>query len=104
MSETPWTAGPWVFQPMPPRDIRLKREHWAVGQAQPPQKGVAYVFGATNANARLLAAAPDLYNALATLLRLGSRPWIAGAMVTWPEWDAATEAAEQALSKARGEQ
>ncbi len=88
---------------MPPRDIRLKREHWAVGQAQPPQKGVAYVFGATNANARLLAAAPDLYNALATVLKLGPRPWMA-VPVTWPEWEASYEAAERALAKARGEQ
>ena len=102
MSETPWTAGPWVFQPMPPRDIRLKREHWAVGQAQPPQKGVAYVFGATNANARLLAAAPDLYNALEELLAASLTETLLRESAGRRAF--ARDAARIALSKARDEQ
>ena len=53
------------------------------------------------ANARLIAAAPELYSALKTVLRIGPRPWIPGKpRVSFEEWDAAIEAAERALSRA----
>lgn len=60
-------------------------------------------LGRDKANADLIAAAPSLFDALAALMNIGPRPWIEGAQVTWEAWDAAYEAAEIALAKARGE-
>ena len=55
------------------------------------------------ATATLIAAAPELFTALAALIKIGPRPWIEGAVVTWEAWDAAYRAAETALAKARGD-
>ncbi len=52
------------------------------------------------ANARLIAAAPQFFEALTTLIKLGPRPWITDAKILWPEWDAAMEAAENAMEVA----
>ena len=45
----------------------------------------------------------ELREALTTIVKLGPRPWIPGAQITWPEWDAAMEAADAVLAKARDE-
>ena len=107
MSKPRWIAGPYRVDPdhrpgmAYNRHIVLDRDH---------DQRIAFMAHdgdkhdeAFKATASLLAAAPDIYEALAVVIRLGARPWIAGAMVTWPEWDAAMEAAEQALAKARGD-
>lgn len=42
-----------------PCEVVLKRAHWVVGGG-PQNKGVAIAFGGDDANAHLIAAAPDL--------------------------------------------
>lgn len=63
-----FTPGPWRAQELPPREITLKRRHWAIGQVNAPAKVVGLAFGETDANARLIAAAPELYEALCRLI------------------------------------
>jgi hypothetical protein len=56
--------GPWITQRLNPRkNVTLRRVHWAVGQGNPPHKGVALVFGDDDSNAKLVSAAPDLAEA-----------------------------------------
>ena len=56
------TPGPWGYREKAgDREVRLLRTHWEVGH--PGGKGVAVVFGDDDANARLIAAAPDLLRA-----------------------------------------
>lgn len=53
-----------------------------------------------SATAKMAGAAPELYAALAMILRIGPRPWIPGKpRVSFEEWDTAIEAAERALLK-----
>jgi hypothetical protein len=46
-----------------PREVRLKRVHWEIGSVE-TRRGVAYVFGDDDANARLITAAPSLLESL----------------------------------------
>ena len=63
------TPEPWGYiKKKGPRTVLLKREHWSIG-SNPTNEGVAFVFGDTDANARLIAAAPDM---LAALVRVVS--------------------------------
>lgn len=53
------TPGPWGFRSREPRDVTLKRPHWEVGVHM--GRGIAIVFGDTEANAAFIAAAsPDV--------------------------------------------
>jgi hypothetical protein len=63
-----FTPGPWAFRIHEPSyGIDLLRLHWRIGSAV-DGKGVAFVFGDDESNARLIAAAPDLLAALRGLL------------------------------------
>lgn len=102
MAEHKWTPGPWraghfssvvgcpvVAQPDPARNsIIVAGTRGAV--ASESDAFVAEIV----ANAHLIAAAPDLYEALEALLQGGQPAW-----VDPPEWIAARDA----LAKARGE-
>jgi hypothetical protein len=54
------SPGPWRYEEAEPQEVKLKRRHWKVGQAEFPAFGVALAFGSGGANARLIAAAPAL--------------------------------------------
>lgn len=58
------TPGPWGAHLQSPdrRVFAMKRRFWEVGGG-PDNRGVAFVFGDTEANALLIAAAPDLLEA-----------------------------------------
>lgn len=58
------TPGPWTYIQADPGELNFKRPYWQVGQSRPPEKGCAFAFGDDEANARLIAAAPDLLEAL----------------------------------------
>src|SRR5688500_946066 len=67
MSTESHSALSWTFyQQNGPREITLKRTHWLVGYDG--GKGVAIVFGHTDAHARLIAAAPELLAACEIVL------------------------------------
>lgn len=55
-----FTPGPWAAVPHDPGELRLKRRFWQIGQEHEPNKGVGFAFGEDDANARLIASAPDL--------------------------------------------
>jgi len=63
MSDTPWTPGPWVWQA---EEECLVGPHFVVMRQDNEGRKVFadYPDGTTQANARLIAAAPDLYDAL----------------------------------------
>lgn len=69
MSETKHTPGPWAYQAKPgPRELTFKRRHWVIGSTVTGH-GVGIAFGdgpgePDDANARLIAAAPDMLEAL----------------------------------------
>jgi hypothetical protein len=60
------TPGPWKAIAAGPREVRLKRDHWEIG-SETTRRGVAYAFGGDDANAKLIAAAPELLEACKTL-------------------------------------
>ena len=89
-TETKWTPRPWRVQ---------------VGRYLPmvhsPDGIVGHLSGDRaefEANAHLVAAAPDLYEALSHLLRLNRTQSVGD-----EDYDAALESAEEVLTKARGE-
>ena len=63
---TKHTPGPWRYEPSLARPVTLKRKHWKVG-SNSTGKGVALAFGDGDANARLIAAAPEMLEALKNL-------------------------------------
>jgi hypothetical protein len=83
-NETKWTHGPWTAVP-----FTSDPQHSSVMTSS--GEGVAEVFDSP-ANARLIAAAPELYEALDTFMRLGTM-----------DDQSAIDAARAALAKARGE-
>lgn len=95
MSETRWTPGEWE----PVRNAQTGAYAIMVGAS--PR--VAYVHKNdehTSANAHLIAAAPDLYEALKPLAFCDDRQPPYG--VELEDWQAAVFAARAALAKARG--
>ncbi len=88
MSETKWTPGPWIQED---RDILSV----ALIDAENPKRGREVIAAAhIEANAHLIAAAPELYEALAEM--------VAG----WEGFDVNDDAANRVralLAKARGE-
>lgn len=66
MENAKFTPGPWGYGSPGPRFIGLIRTQWEVGV--PNGRGTALAFCDTEANARLIAAAPDMYEALMLLL------------------------------------
>jgi hypothetical protein len=92
MSETKWTPGPWrVRHGHPSKTIRYVDPVLRFDSLI--RKGQNY-----EANARLIAAAPDLYEALDTALMLLDMYIEDGA------WSEKIESMELVLAKARGEQ
>lgn len=81
MTERKWTSGPWVVN-----DVSVRAKNGSL---------VSLVYangeGAMNDNAHLIAAAPDLYEALAVIVSFGVD-------------EASLDTAYDALAKARGEQ
>jgi hypothetical protein len=102
MAEMKWTPGPWGVNKYGSVGAGA-HYHVPIVASVEPLYGVDQCFGSHAANARLIAAAPELYKALTALMKIGPRPWMEGAQVTWETWIAAYEAAERALAKARGE-
>lgn len=58
MTQAKHTPGPWLFAPHEPEEWWFSQTHW-VGNA-----GDCLVIVEDEANARLIAAAPDMYEAL----------------------------------------
>lgn len=100
-TETPWTPGPWILK------VHHRHGHdrmvpvWYI--AAENNVGIAVQPSYSNpehedANSRLIAAAPELYEALTLLL---------ADVQDYPAWQRpchAVDAAKAALAKARGEQ
>lgn len=95
--KTAWTPGPWRVGNPPvsgpsPRHIHVSGP--TVGSGV-----VARLLPKREADARLISAAPDLYEALAEVRRVGDDK-----LAFRSEWVAAVAKADAALAKARGEQ
>ena len=85
------TPGPWTLRAVQPGEAVFKRPFWEIG-AEVSGKGVAFAFGNDEANARLIAAAPDLLAACKAVIGLGAIP------TTQPEH----RQLEAAIAKATG--
>lgn len=92
MSERPWTPGPWQVSCV--SDGTRRRSVWT--DEGPP----AHIADVTNgeANARLISAAPDLYEALARIVDSVAKGASGDVCQTYDFDDA-----RAALAKARGE-
>jgi hypothetical protein len=93
-NETKWTKGPWVLRGADTYRWQIEtknapRKATVVARITTPSRGGAQ---ASDANARLIAAAPELFAALDTFMRLGTM-----------NDQTAIDAARAALAKARGE-
>lgn len=96
MTERKWTPGPWLVEVDESSQVErypmIASENYGVVGSE----GMYGVIETDYANAHLIAAAPDLYEALESLVR----DYDIGEMTDTPELDAANAA----LAKARGEQ
>jgi hypothetical protein len=72
------------------RNVTIKRLHWSIGGG-PNSIGVAIAFGDTEANAHLIAAAPDLLESLKEIVALTDR--------THDIWDKARAAIAKAEAR-----
>jgi hypothetical protein len=101
MSETRWSSGPWAARPDETFSTLGDKRIVAANLVSP-----AIVFGGlgaeTEANAHLIAAAPDLYAALALVERHFQRNQASGNFQDDDEHEA-WNAVSAALKKARGE-
>lgn len=113
MSESnKFTPGPWVVT----EDIRTEEEveyiagfniEDAFGDEIVGSEGIYGDFGENRNNANLMAAAPDLLDALDALVKINEdhNNSIQGVIGTPPGWnDSYLDAARKALLKARGQQ
>lgn len=104
MSDTKWTPGPWTW------DVALDH-NWDVQVWSSPNRRVCFVAHdgedgnpTGKANARLIAAAPDLYEALSTFVEEYVSMIASGDCGNWnPEDEGFVKSARAALAKARGE-
>jgi hypothetical protein len=103
---TKYTAGPWRLG-----DDALHGKALTIWAAEPGMC-ITSVFDSSMgpdappmrealANARLIASAPQLSEALRLIMKLGPRPWMS-APITWPEWEGAMETAQTALDRIAG--
>ena len=83
MNETKFTPGPWYARPDPDK---ILNDDWCIGSG----KELDDIAICAENNAHLIAAAPDLYNALEEVIRISDRKHDA--------WDKA----KAAIAKARG--
>ncbi len=100
MTERKWTPGPWALHMLPPEESMMGQEgEWNISAQEDDMlfgKTPYYPYVSDNiADAHLIAAAPDLYEALDNLLKChegeGGTKYHAG------------DIARAALAKARGE-
>lgn len=103
MTETKFTPGPWsIFGPLSDKDepaYRVSAERTLLLTVSPCPDG--FVRGENKANAHLIAAAPELYQALEKAVESYGKP---GGPWNYPDEPGAWLAmAQAALAKARGE-
>jgi len=101
MNSNKWTPGPWKKQfEFDYEPIYLVSEGNLIATVAPDNlQEATEEFGEVNlANARLIAAAPELYEALQGILEIGKRD------MSNPKYDGYFNTAKEALAKARGEQ
>lgn len=111
-----YTKGPWTFRPNPCECNDCSASHWIDGPPDAPGATIGkpiaevreYYKGESEANARLIAAAPDLADALENLRLCADRVnslQHAGNRIDPSDWSdlyAAQNAAREVLRKARG--
>lgn len=93
MSEVKFTNGPWRWD----ADRLVSEDEWVLSPEYDSHSGWAYI-DACDEDKNLIAAAPELYSALSSLLSRTSND--ADAKHWWPD---AQKVAKEALAKARGE-
>jgi len=99
MPETKWTPGPWFFEPARPFDIHHQYGYIYSIQPNGEREAIANTgHVASNLNGPMMAAAPDLYQALEDCLM--QLQFIAEEY----QLQEICERARVALAKARGEQ
>lgn len=94
MSETKFTSGPWHRE-----GFEIKAVRGTITRIPTPQNGGVFDC---NANARLIAAAPDLYTACAAFLEYDANPDYSDVTMMLDYADAIA-LAKAAIAKARGE-
>lgn len=98
MSETPHTPGPWGIERARDSDSVLIYQHGSDGMGVVAAVWPHPFKGVTAANARLIAAAPELLAALRELCRA----WHARQLPVSDRMDAALSDAEAVIAKAEG--
>jgi hypothetical protein len=102
VNETKWTPGPWVVEGTASATVAARHDG-AAEIAEVIATG-SMTHGERRANAHLIAAAPDLYAALADLLSCASdRSWAHITSGPCRCKGCSIDRAEAALSRARGE-
>ena len=101
-----WTKGPWVKKTQRVKNAdewQIVGDGWGVANVSPLLRAGGYTEGESNAN--LIAAAPDLYEALEGLLAVAPAKAPASGLIIGidKQHAAAITAARAALAKARGE-
>lgn len=107
MTQFKGTPGPWEVKPeeVDRPYIRIRGTQWGgrfkvANVLSPDYDGVHHrEADETRANARLIAAAPELLEAL----QLAEKAMVEGRNVTYPEWYGVINKARAAIAKATGE-
>ena len=103
MSEPKWTQGPWRVEAWDEASGQARIAQRVRGPGENDWGRSVWMYTGSEADAHLIAASPDLYEALEALERTVNLSVSGIRTVAVPEWAGLLGKAQAALRKARGE-